>query len=315
MNKNMDIQPQHQLEKEGIMNGILELFSRPFPIMEDWQMRWVVILFHGIFVAIFLVLFKPFQDLFLTDSFFINVGFGLVVSAALAFNHFLISNILPFDLKKWTIGKSIAWTMYDVLTVIIAVFIYKNYWTDFAAFTWNDLWRISYSTLLLAIIPVMISTILLENWLLRRNLRRASQLQKTVQKNVQEQKPAVIAQQINTNNADLLTLYADNKNEWFKIRPKDLILLESSDNYVCIYYLDKEKVQKKLLRSTLTKLEEQIDLPAIFRCHRSFMVNLHQIKQVKGNSRGLQLDLLDLEQTIPVSRKYVKEIQAKLEQV
>ena len=311
----MDIQPQHQLEKEGIMNGILELFSRPFPIMEDWQMRWVVILFHGIFVAIFLVLFKPFQDLFLTDSFFINVGFGLVVSAALAFNHFLISNILPFDLKKWTIGKSIAWTMYDVLTVIIAVFIYKNYWTDFAAFTWNDLWRISYSTLLLAIIPVMISTILLENWLLRRNLRRASQLQKTVQKNVQEQKPAVIAQQINTNNADLLTLYADNKNEWFKIRPKDLILLESSDNYVCIYYLDKEKVQKKLLRSTLTKLEEQIDLPAIFRCHRSFMVNLHQIKQVKGNSRGLQLDLLDLEQTIPVSRKYVKEIQAKLEQV
>jgi len=311
----MDIEPQHQLEKEGIMNGILELFGRPFPVMEDWQMRWVVILFHGIFIAIFLVLFKPFQDLFLTDSFFINVGFGLVVSAVLAFNHFLISNILPFDLKNWTIGKSIAWTMYDVLAVIIAVFIYKNYWTDFAAFTWNDLWRISYSTLLLAIIPVMISTILLENWLLRRNLRRASQLQKTVQKTVQVQQPAVITQQTNPPTTDLLTLYADNKNEWFKIRPKDLILLESSDNYVCIYYLDKEKVQKKLLRSTLTKLQDQIDLPAIFRCHRSFMVNLHQIKQVNGNSRGLQLDLLDLDQTIPVSRKYVKEIQAKLEEV
>jgi len=311
----MDIQPQHQLEKEGIMNGLLELFGRPFPVMEDWQMRWVVILFHGIFVSIFLVLFKPFQDLLLTDSFIINVGFGLVVSAVLAFNHFLISKILPFDLKKWTIGKSIAWTMYDVLTVIIAVFIYKNYWTDFAAFTWNDLWRISYSTLLLAIIPVMISTILLENWLLRRNLKRASQLQKTVQKSVQVQKPSIQKSPISKSNADLLTLYADNKNEWFKIRPKDLILLESSDNYVCIYYLDKEKVQKKLIRSTLTKLEAQIELPAIFRCHRSFMVNLHQIKQVNGNSRGLQLDLLDLEQTIPVSRKYVKEIQAKLEQV
>jgi len=311
----MDIQPQHQLEKEGIMNGLLELFGRPFPVMEDWQMRWVVILFHGVFVSIFLVLFKPFQDLLLTDSFIINVGFGLVVSAVLAFNHFLISKILPFDLKKWTIGKSIAWTMYDVLTVIIAVFIYKNYWTDFAAFTWNDLWRISYSTLLLAIIPVMISTILLENWLLRRNLKRASQLQKTVQKSVQVQKPSIQKSPINKSNADLLTLYADNKNEWFKIRPKDLILLESSDNYVCIYYLDKEKVQKKLIRSTLTKLEAQIELPAIFRCHRSFMVNLHQIKQVNGNSRGLQLDLLDLEQTIPVSRKYVKEIQAKLEQV
>ena len=96
------------------------------------------------------------------------------------------------------------------------------------------------------------------------------------------------------------------------MRPKDLILLESADNYVSVHYQENDKVQKKLLRSTLTKLEEQITIPSIFRCHRSYMVNLNQLKQVEGNSRGLQLDLLDIQQTIPVSRKYVKAIQQRL---
>ena len=303
--------PQEQLEKEGIMSGLLELFSRPFPVMEDWEMRWVVILFHGIFVVIFLSIFKPFQEVFTADNPFINVGFGIVVSTVLAFNHFLISNILPIDLKKWTIGRSILWTMYDVLAVIIGVFIYKNYWTDFDFFTWNGLWKVTYSTILSAIIPVMISTILLENWLLRRNLRRASQLQKTVQL----QQPTIVSpKEIPTTTPGILTLYSDNKSEWIKLRPNDLILLESSDNYVCLHYKEKDNIQKKLLRSTLTKIEEQITIPSIFRCHRSFMVNLNQIKQVHGNSRGLQLDLLDMEQTIPVSRKYVKSIQQRLEE-
>ena len=88
--------------------------------------------------------------------------------------------------------------------------------------------------------------------------------------------------------------------------------MESADNYVSIHYRENDKVQKKLLRSTLTRLEDQITIPSIFRCHRSYMVNLNQIKQVEGNSRGLQLDLLDIPQKIPVSRKYVKDIQAQL---
>jgi len=273
-------------------------------------MRWVVIAFHGLFVAIFLVVFQPFQDVFLAGRPLINVGFGIVVSLVLAFNHFLISKVLPIDLKKWTIGKSIAWTMYDVLAVILGVFLYKNFWTQFETFTWGELWKVTYSTLLMAIIPVIISTILLENWLLRRNLKRASQLQQSVQ---QQQQPLEAPSSVaSPEQMDTITFYSDNKSEWLKIRPTDLILLESADNYVSVHYREKDKVQKKLLRSTLTKMENQITHPSIFRCHRSYMVNLNQIKQVQGNSRGLQLDLLDSEQTIPVSRKYVKTIQERL---
>ena len=287
----------------GIIGNVLDLFSRPFPVMEDWKMRWAVIGFHGIFVATFLLLFKPFQDIFLLDKPLISVGFGLVVSLILAINHLLITKVLPVNLKKWTIGKSILWTLFDVVMIIIGVFIYKNYWSGFENFTWKGLWDIGYTTLLLAIIPVMISTILLENWILRRNLEKASQFQQSV---INTATPAI--------ETDLLTLHAENGNEWLKIRTSSLVYLESTDNYVSIYYREKDRIQKKLLRSTLTNIEAQIHQTYIRRCHRSYMVNLHQIKYVDGNSRGLQLQMLDTDKHIPVSRKYVKTILNQIEQ-
>ncbi len=295
----------HQnIHNNGITKNVLDFFNRPFPVMEDWEMRWTVIGFHGVFVAAFLVLFKPFQNVFTSQSPLVNAGFGLVVSLVLAINHLLITKVFPVNLKKWTIGKSILWTFYDVVAVIVGVFIYKSYWSGYENFTWKGLWDIGYTTLLLAIIPVMISTILLENWLLRRNLKKASLFQQSVENTFPN--PAI--------GADLLTIYAENNNEWLKIRVSSLVYLESTDNYVSIYYREKDHIQKKLLRSTLTKIEAQIRQAYIQRCHRSYMINLHQIKYVGGNSRGLQLQMLDVEKQIPVSRKYVKTILKQIEQ-
>lgn len=270
-------------------------------------MRWLVIGFHGVFIAIFLIFLKPFPSVFNFENVFITAGYGLVVSLILAINHFLISKILPIDIKEWTIGKSVLWTLHDIVSLTIWIFVYNNIWNNFAHFTWSQFFYIGWITLVLAIIPVMISTILLENWLLRRNLRKASRMQQSVD-NISTTPPKIVSPTTN-----LLTIHAENKSEWLKIRPADLIFLESADNYVSIFYKEKDQVQKKLLRSTLTKIVEQITQPYIQRCHRSYLLNLHQIKYVGGNSRGLQLKLLDTDKIIPVSRKYVKGILAQIE--
>lgn len=291
----------------GIIGNVLELFKRPFPVMEDWEMRWLVIGFHGVFIAIFLIFLKPFPSVFNFDNVFITGGYGLVVSLILAINHFLISKILPVDIKQWTIGKSILWTLHDIVSLTIWVFVYNNIWNNFENFTWGTFFYVGWITLVLAIIPVIISTILLENWLLRRNLRNASRLQQSVN-NIATTLPIVLPQP-----EDFLTIYAENQSEWLKIRPSDLLYLESSDNYVSIFYKEKDQIQKKLLRSTLKKIEAQITPTYIQRCHRSYLLNLHQIKYVDGNSRGLQLELLNIDKIIPVSRKYVKGILAQIE--
>ena len=66
-------------------------------------------------------------------------------------------------------------------------------------------------------------------------------------------------------------------------------------------------------QTDLTKIATQITQPYIQRCHRSYLLNLHQIKYVDGNSRGLQLQLLDTDRIIPVSRKYVKGVLEEIE--
>ena len=306
----MSNQPTFNNKSHGIIGNILELFRRPFPVMEDWEMRWLVIGFHGFFIALFLIFLQPFQDVFTYDNYLITAGYGLVVSLILAINHFIISKILPVDIKEWTIGKSILWTLHDIFSVTLWVFIYNNIWANFEHFTWQHFLRIGSISLILAIIPLLIGTILLENWLLRRNLRKAYQLQQSVNNNATKATQPKIAVPTET-----ITLYAENKSEWIKLRPADLVYLESTDNYVSIFFKEDTQVQKKLLRSTLTNIENQIPPSFIQRCHRSYLLNLHQIKYVDGNSRGLQLQLLDVDKIIPVSRKYVKEILKQIELV
>ncbi len=295
-------------KSSGIIGSVLELFRRPFPVMDDWEMRWLVIGFHGLFTAVFLIFLKPFPSTFNYENVFITAGYGVVVSLILAINHFLINKILPIDVKKWTIGKSILSTLHDIVSLTIWVFVYNNIWNDFENFTWAKFFYVGWITLVLAIIPVMISTILLENWLLRRNLRKASLLQQSI-----DTATASAPTMASAPTEDILTLYAENESEWIKLRPAQLVYLESADNYVSIFYKEKDQIQKKLLRSTLTKIQEQIKPTYIQRCHRSYMLNLQQIKYVEGNSRGLQLQLLDFDKIIPVSRKYVKEILSQIE--
>jgi hypothetical protein len=95
------------------------------------------------------------------------------------------------------------------------------------------------------------------------------------------------------------------------VKKDNLLYLEASDNYVNIYYLNKGKISKYLLRNTLKKMEDLFKNTEIVRCHRSFMVNFDKVKVIRKDKEGLQLEL-DLPSVIdiPVSRSYVEKVMA-----
>ena len=106
-----------------------------------------------------------------------------------------------------------------------------------------------------------------------------------------------------------LTLIADNEKDVLKLQPDDLLFIESSDNYCTIVHLKDEpvgagKLLKPLLRSSLSRLETQINRPHIVRCHRSYVVNLNRVERVTGNAQGYKLHLLNGQLQVPVARKY-----------
>jgi DNA-binding LytR/AlgR family response regulator len=69
--------------------------------------------------------------------------------------------------------------------------------------------------------------------------------------------------------------------------------------------MSKSGVSKYLLRNTLKEMEDRFANTNIIRCHRSFMVNLDQVKIAKRTKDGIMLDLgVERIPDIPVSKSY-----------
>lgn len=93
------------------------------------------------------------------------------------------------------------------------------------------------------------------------------------------------------------------------VKKENLLYLESADNYVHIFYQNKDKISKFLLRNTMKKMEEIFIGTEIIRCHRCFMVNFEKVKIIRKEKEGLLLEL-DLPSAIdlPVSRSYFEKV-------
>ena len=104
--------------------------------------------------------------------------------------------------------------------------------------------------------------------------------------------------------------FYDEKNELrLSVKRTNLLYLESADNYVCIWYLNKGSLTKFMLRNSLKGLEESLVDTNILRCHRSFMVNFDQVKVVRREKGGVFLELdMDHVPDIPISKTYSERV-------
>jgi DNA-binding LytR/AlgR family response regulator len=95
----------------------------------------------------------------------------------------------------------------------------------------------------------------------------------------------------------------------FSVKTENLLYLEASDNYVSIYYLNKEKVTRFMLRNSLKNLEEDLKGTELVRCHRSYMVNYEKVKVIRREKDGVHLEL-DLPSAIdlPVTKTYFENV-------
>ena len=91
--------------------------------------------------------------------------------------------------------------------------------------------------------------------------------------------------------------------------------MAANDNYSTVYWKQHEQVAHKLLRINLKNLETQLDNSFALRCHRSYLVNIHAIESLTGNTNGYKIKLQHCEETIPVSRQKGKELMARIRQL
>ena len=103
----------------------------------------------------------------------------------------------------------------------------------------------------------------------------------------------------------------DEKGEMrLSVRRESLVLIESADNYVCVYYLNGDKHKKSMIRNTLSRVAEHLQGTRIVRCHRSYMVNLDHAKILHRDKEGVFIEIgIDGIPDIPISRTYADNVQ------
>ncbi len=108
-------------------------------------------------------------------------------------------------------------------------------------------------------------------------------------------------------------LQGENQGENLTLTTDQLYYLAAADNYVQVFYADQAQVKNRMLRTTLKKMEDALAAhPQFFRCHRTYLVNLDKVLQVSGNAQGYRLQLMDQQETIPVSRNLNDVIQKRM---
>ena len=84
------------------------------------------------------------------------------------------------------------------------------------------------------------------------------------------------------------------------IRRDDIEYLEAARNYVTVSTGERDY----LVRNTLARLEEQLAPGQIVRTHRSYLVNIDKIREIRTTDTGSYEIHLESGKTVPLSRSY-----------
>ncbi len=98
----------------------------------------------------------------------------------------------------------------------------------------------------------------------------------------------------------------------FSTSGRNVLYIESADNYVNIHYLNEGNEDTFILHNTLKDLERRLIDTPMLRCHRGYMVNIENVKLLRKEGITLLLELNGSSKTIPVTKTYAASVTERL---
>jgi len=294
---------------------MFHFFSQPYPFENSIYKRVLVAIGVSFFVFVFLFVFKPFELAAYPKSLLLlTIGYGLVTFFVMMLLNLLMLFTFPtyFTETNWTTAKEIFW----MLILISLIGLGNTAFTILIGvgdFSFKSVMLFEMYTLSIGFFPVSVS-IMINHARLKSNFEKSSQ-ELNIKLDAINEKDLI--QAINDQSIQLslqekinsITLTAENGKDQHSFFTNDLLFLKSADNYVEVYYLDKDKTTSSLIRTTLKQCEETLKSnKAFFRCHKSYLVHLNKVNHVSGNAQGYKLHLKNTDEIIPVSRLHNESI-------
>ena len=266
-----------------------------------------MIVFVPIFALLFISIYTPldFDRIDTEPRLFswLNVSHELVVqliTICLILVGMSIASISRWMMGLYTKKKQMSYASY-IFWIACEIFVMAFVFTILALFTETDkgvitLFRNSLvKTMLILLIPYTICYIYFI-W-----QERVEQLRK-----IREQ----LAEDETALHTAYIQIYDERGEMRLSVRREHLLLIESADNYVCVWYTNNNTPKKLLVRNTMKQVSEQLASTRIQRCHRSYMVNLDLIKVLRREKEGIFIELgVAGIPDIPISKTYMDNVQ------
>ncbi|MEQ9561412.1 MAG: LytTR family DNA-binding domain-containing protein, partial [Woeseiaceae bacterium] len=224
--------------------------------------QWIFVLSIGLFIVLFILAFQPFgvtnfdPNFHITPEFLLAVAsIGLVVSASLAVNEFLLR---PLILRNPDRVQTIGWLVWVYLLVASVAFLQYNFLGDWHDMRWRSYFGFIRDVSMLISFPVAGFIFYIRHESLKHRFVELESIR------------------VGTPSTTLVHLTSENEKDNVSVALSDLLYLESQDNYVAVVHTDKGIRRGTLIRSTLKRIETSLDEPMLVRCHRSFIVNLQK---------------------------------------
>lgn len=284
------------------MKQIKALLAQPYPYyFKGKNVLYISLIIFGMSM-IFNYLFEPF--VVYRPEHRLNYFW---ISFAHSFNAFLIAILIigttdrVVNEDSWKVRDEIALIGFLLLMIGIGQFLIRDFIYDNPDnWTWRYFFEEVRNTFLAGILFVFI-LVPLNFMRLNRAHLKTSQVLNSKQKSA-----------LSWHNS-LTRIITQQKSDDFDLNLNHLLFIKAEGNYLELYLVEERKEIKTMVkRMTLKELENQLhSYPQFCKTHRSYMVNMHKVKQVKGNAQGYQLLLEDYPDHVPVSRGMIADFQRK----
>jgi hypothetical protein len=276
---------------------MFENLNQPYPFNNNFKhnLRTIALVCMG-FMLITLY-FQPFGINFLAsakDGYFVLI-IGLVSAAVFFFSTLILPGLFPklFESDRWTVRKEMIWNV-GIFAVMIVGFTLTAMIFNISSMQSLTFFRSG----ALALLPLILFNLLNYNHSLKSKVNQV--IDSGRHWLAEERKGGHLT------GKEHVHIKSENGKEFFDDDLKNIVLIQSSSNYVEIFYREGAIIRKQLIRQTLNNVESLLSkFPNIRKCHRCCLVNLNQMSKLTGTSPNYTLQVNGLDFLIPVSRQNV----------
>jgi len=240
------------------LNNATQAWKYPVPFLNNKRDKWLFIWLVNIYCAFFLLFFQPFgvnnydPTQALQMELLIGVGAFMVVNIiAMTAYEFILH---PLFFKANTRYHFALRLLLLLIFLSTTTYLTYNVLGNFHDWSWRSYFGFIRDIGSMTSIPVT-GIVLYFN-------------QRQVKKEVDflKRQPQSFA-----GDAALICLTAENGKDKLFVQQDYLLLLEAQDNYVAIYHQEENQLKKTLFRTSLKRMERQLEGSSLLRCHRSYL--------------------------------------------